>query len=34
MQSRNNELKGLLTEVLCTVGYCALIFGFVVIATR
>lgn len=34
MQSRKNEMAGLLTEVLYALGYCALIFGLVFIATR
>lgn len=34
MQSKKNEIVGLLTEILYAVGYCALIFGFVIIATR
>jgi len=34
MQSRKNEMTGLLTEVLYALGFCALIFGLVFIVTR
>ena len=34
MQSRKNEIAGLLAEILCVVVYCAAFFGFVLIAAR
>ncbi len=34
MQSRKNEIAGLLSEILSAVLYCAVVFGFVLIVAR
>ncbi len=34
MQSKKNEIVGLLTELLYVSGYCCLFFGLVYVVTR